>query len=601
MTREKVYSFSQRLQNLTDHLIPIGCFCLIILVYFRAFLGTEITDEAYYIADTLGNLRGNCAYALNNYFAGIGYTFLPTPFFFVYLLFVPNGEGIVLFSRICFVTFKLFFYFCTYLILSRHVKPAHALLFVACSFSFSGLIPNFNYNSVPPVTMTLSAALAYDSIEGKDCPKKLAIFASGVMSGMTVFANPVYFAAIILHFFLILVRSGKGKVVRNAIFFVLGGMAAVLLVFVPLLFQAGIQKLWSGFSSMLKNIFSVEYLSELSLIDKLRTFFHLIMNSLLFVPLCLLVWILPKLTPLKRHVKCDMISCILLLVSFFVCVILLIQLYFRNGWNSLYIVGKYSFVLVFLVLLFGVTKNFPLFLYLGLFPLVAAVLTVFGSSSTAVLSRFQLLLYSLHAIILLLMECKRPAVRSIAVLSAALCILLQGYTLFKVPYRDGSLHTLTTKVESGVYKGLYTTPRRAHDLPELEEYLNTIVSGDEYYAFRDNVPCGYLMMHKGKICDVSSWDCLQYTYRRDTPQKLFDYYKRREAIPDVILYIDYGRDPELSIDNKDFRFNDFVHKYYQRESEVSLNRTFSRIVVYRYSGGFDGNYDSWINAYNSIP
>ena len=135
----------------------------------------------------------------------------------------------------------------------------------------------------------------------------------------------------------------------------------------------------------------------------------------------------------------------------------------------------------------------------------------------------------------------------------------------------------------------------------MEDLLNEIVSDQDRFAFRDNVPCGYLMLHRGEICDVSSWDRLQFTYNRNTPAILFDYYKRKGSIPDVIIYVDYGRDPLLSIESPGFRYNDFVNAYYHLDKEISLEGVFRRVLVYRYSGGFDGDIDRWIQAYNFIP
>ena len=596
---KKVLLFSRRLGKLEDYYIPAGCLFLAALVYLRTFLGTEITDEAYYIAETLGNLRGNYPFTLNNYFAGIGYTFLPTPLFFFYKLLVPSGEGIVLFSRLCFVTFKLLVYFLVFLILRRHVKPVHAMLYLACSFSFSGLILNFNYNSIPPVVFSLASVLAFDSVEKPKPHKAIALVASGFLCGVTVFANPVYAAALLVLLPLIVIRSEKRERAWNLFFFLLGGLLDILCVFIPLVLRTGAEALWAGLSALLRNIFPVEPLSQMSKSDKLREVFRLVKLSLLFLPACLIVWLAPRIPMIKKQNNFKPQDDVLILVALYICLTLLVQLFIRSEWTSLYKTGASAVVLVLVIVLFGLARSFPLFLYLGLFPLLTTAMTIFGSSSSAVLARFQMLLYSLYAAILLLSEAERPSVRSLAVLSAAMCILLQGYTLYKVPYREGSLHTLTTKVESGVYKGIYTTPRRAHDLPELESFLNAQVSEEDFYAFRDNVPCGYLMMHTGQICDVSSWDCLQYSYGRNTPARLFDYYKRRDAIPDVIFYVDYGRDPVLSIENENFRYNDFVRAYYRLESESSLNDTFARILIYRYSGGFDGDYDRWVDQYNT--
>ena len=160
---------------------------------------------------------------------------------------------------------------------------------------------------------------------------------------------------------------------------------------------------------------------------------------------------------------------------------------------------------------------------------------------------------------------------------------------------------LDCRVESGVYQGLYTTESRANDLPELEEYLNTVVSQDEYYCFRDNVPCGYLMVRQGQMCESATWDIMQYSYGLNTPAPLFDYYMRRGTVPDKIIYVDFGRDDHLSIEDENFRYNDFVNAYYELVEEVALNGTFRRVLVYQYNGTFDGDFSYWIDTYRELP
>ena len=86
---------------------------------------------------------------------------------------------------------------------------------------------------------------------------------------------------------------------------------------------------------------------------------------------------------------------------------------------------------------------------------------------------------------------------------------------------------MTCRVQSGVYKGLYTSPTRARDLPAMEQYLNSVIGENESYALRDNVPFAYLMTHKGKVCEIQTWDSLQYFYYKNSPEVLYDYYRVR--------------------------------------------------------------------------
>ena len=68
-------------------------------------------------------------------------------------------------------------------------------------------------------------------------------------------------------------------------------------------------------------------------------------------------------------------------------------------------------------------------------------------------------------------------------------------------------------------------------------------------------------------------------------------------IPDKIIYVDYGRDDKLSIEDPEYRYNDWVNEYYDLVEDIELNETFSRVMVYQYNGTFDGDYQYWIDAY----
>ncbi len=153
----------------------------------------------------------------------------------------------------------------------------------------------------------------------------------------------------------------------------------------------------------------------------------------------------------------------------------------------------------------------------------------------------------------------------------------------KYVYRDDSLSNLTYKVEQGVFKGIYTTEQRGKDTMGLEKFIKSVTDCEDYIAFRDNVPIGYLFMN-GKICDIRTWDCMQYSYGRNDPSALYAYYERARKIPDKIIYVDFGRDKQLSVDDDKFLYNIFLKEYYELQMDISLNETYKRVILYRRKG-----------------
>ena len=594
---EKIRPYIDRLRAVLSILLVAGCIASVLLVYIRAFYGTEITDEAYYVAEALGVLNGNIPYAYNNSFIGVGFTFPEIPFLFLYKLLVPSCEGIFLFSRLCFLTFKLITLFAVFLCLRRRIRSIYLVIFLTGVFTYSSQIENFSYNSIPPVLIVLAGAVMFNSVEGAERPKKLPVFISGFICGVAVFSNPVYAAGVLLILLLVVIRSRNEERLENTLFFVLGGLTAIVLVFVPIILQTGFRKFWIGFYTMLPGVISVDPLSTTSSAEKLEMLLEILKEYLYILPVSVSGWLISLIIVkiVKKNLNSDIPQQVLMLMLA-VCICIGLKAHFaeKAGWDTVEMIGVMSAVLLLPALLLGLTKKDPILLYIGLAPVFCVFITIFGSSSGSVLRRFGTALYSLHVLLLILMKNGWRPIKFVAILCAAACIYLQVNTLYKVPYRDAEFQELTTRVETGVYKGIFTTQQRAKDLPELENYLNERITEDDFYAFRDNVPCAYLMTHRGTVCESSSWDVMQYTYHRNAPKLLYSYYQRRDNIPDLIIYIDYGRDAALSIETDWYRYNEWVDTYYDKTEDVALNDTFSHVIVYRYNGTFDGDYDRWI-------
>ena len=126
----------------------------------KAFFGTELTDEAYYVADALGMLRGNFPYVYNDFSLGTGSAFLLIPPLWIYEMLVPDGEGVFLFSRISFLAFHLACIAGIYLLLKRHVRRLNAMLFALILIPFINQgIMNYSYNTIPAILFCLVALL----------------------------------------------------------------------------------------------------------------------------------------------------------------------------------------------------------------------------------------------------------------------------------------------------------------------------------------------------------------------------------------------------------------------------------------------------------
>lgn len=145
-------------------------------------------------------------------------------------------------------------------------------------------------------------------------------------------------------------------------------------------------------------------------------------------------------------------------------------------------------------------------------------------------------------------------------LSGAMCGCFI-YGAYAYMYREADFSLLTSRVESGPYKGLYTTQERNDGVTELEKYVRRYTSSEDLLLVMDNDPFIYLMSD-AVPCAPSTWDMALYSYKFDEPQLYYDYFRVTGREPTKIIYMNYGRDEVMSIDT-DYRFNEFVKEKYE--------------------------------------
>ena len=589
--------------SIFECLIVCGCILSAIVMFIRVFYGTELTDEAYYVSDAIAMVHGNIPYAYNNYSYGTGSAFLLIPLVFIYELLVPSNEGIFLFTRICYIFFWYAALLFGYRILRRDFKKSSALLVTGFLIPYAGggTIFNFSYNTVPCALSYIAGLTIYDAVEHKNKFYAIKLYFSGFLMGIAFFAQPGYAIAIATFAAIILFR-GKGlkDKVRDLSLCLAGGITEILMVVIPIMIQSSPAKLIAGIRYKFNpyptgTMYSRTTKSRIDVIVGMyKQYLPLMVCIFLFVLLFSLRYIREEDKKLSKK------EYVLLAAS---AAIFLLTAFFCRSQSSVYtdnvnmywgFVGSIGMAVLLLTFDF---KKYPIILYLGIYPVLFSIVEVVVVDSEASISRYVAAVPVMAVYLLIMLNKKSELIRIIATVSVVACILSMGIIGFRYIYRDEHFSALDYQVGSGVYKGLYTSEARAHDLPELEEYLNSIVEDGEYYAFRDNVPAAYLMMHHGIMCDKATWDCLNYSYKKNAPAQLYEYYQRREAFPEKYIYIDYGRDEQMSIEEDGFLFNEFIDSYYTKTADFELNSTFSHVIVYEYKGGFDGDFDYWIERH----
>ncbi len=575
--------------ELIEIIFILGCIFAAGLMYIRCFFGTEFTDEAFTVSDSLAVMHGNTPFALDTLLY-VGESFIPIVFYKIYELFVPSLEGIFLYSRICYVTFRLLILLAIYYLLKNDLQRKWRILTVGILIPYMGAImQNFSYNTIATYVTFLVSVLLYSCRYDDGKKMYVKLFFSGFLTAISVFAHPTYVLAIIVFGVLIIVNAKQQEKLKSIIVYCLGGVTEILIVFIPIIASVGLGKVLYGFETMVscsQDIITSTITQRILEVVMLVAPYWIILT----IGAGVLYLIGEKYIGLVKK-KFSRQEYWFFAIGIATCLCLFMA--DRGTDDFFYQLGAIC-VGVFLLLIPTFRGWDSLAWYIGI-PNIVFILFMTFFSLTGI-SRFY---YSLPMILLffiVLFHQNNKFLNLMGVVMAVLFILLQGYTDYLYMYRDDDITFLTERVTEGVYKNIYTTPDRANDAVELERYLNENIGEDESVSFRDNVPVAYLMRNKN-ICDIKTWDEMQWSYNCDNPTSMYRYYKNKGEIPDVIAYVDFGRDESLSIENPSdmFQFNDFVNQYYYLDKSDFENDTF-RVLIYRNNGTFDLDFDELINS-----
>ena len=175
--------------------------------------------------------------------------------------------------------------------------------------------------------------------------------------------------------------------------------------------------------------------------------------------------------------------------------------------------------------------------------------------------------------------CKERSVQirvGVYCLAIACCIMVICSNYNNV-YRDEEMINLDSKVEEGVWKGCYTTKERKDAITFFERKIKELTNAGEKILFLDWASFGYLISN-GQPFNSSTYDTMYYSYSVNNSKIMYDFFELKKDIPDKIIYIDYGRDEKLSIEDNHWQFNEFVNKLYDYAAMDSINEY--RIVMY---------------------
>ena len=548
---------------------------LILLVLFtminRVKYGVDFSDESWYVAEPYAVAEMGAVPLVDNVTQSPGFT-IPLAFAFKLFCILNGGtEGIVFFSRLLFIIVSFLVACTTFYIIKRYTLIKMPIiiiipLFLASNTGYS--LYAVNYHTIGLIYLPLIIALIF--AEYDDNSRKSFIW--GLLAGFVAVRAVLGTVQIIIAlfvFFVVLCLQKKFKRIA-------GILTGWFLTWFIIICTIGVKYGFESFFLWVKMYLNQGYF----LIGNLWNFRRSVKGiKLLFkyaVKMFILLGVIKLLTR-KKIFESFLIISVLSLIT--------IGIVFSIRKNDHYeiILSRFSWFLPILYGLYTTKKNFynkPIMI------IYLAYLSVYFSVSYTTASGFGpgkaywLFAPILLTIIMLYNYCiinLKDKLNSYSFYIIIKCwiiciILLLGafkiWAQYSYVYRDDNILLLSNRVDKGIWKGLYTTEQRKKCILGVEDYLKKITNEEDYVLCLDWVSFGYLMVN-GRICSPTTFDASHYSYNINTPNPYYMYFAVVNRVPNKIIYIDYGHDKIISIDNPEWKFNIFVNSFYQEQNRFS--------------------------------
>ena len=568
------------------------------LMWNRLFYAMPNMDETYAVAEPYQIIVGNRPFA-DIWTPTQGASILLSPIIRLYRLVTGGMDGLMLFMRQAYFFSKIFFALLCILALKRKTGLFCAVLAVAPTiFLVPYSMPIMNYSATSADLALLSSILIFSS--NSFSKRKFALFVSGVVSAVAaVFYPPliVYvFFNVICIFVMYRQTSGNKIAFQSAKFYSIGAILSAGIFFAVFLAMAGgISGIAVGVRGIL-NSPNMENHSYAGLYDILHTY--------------LLSYII-------RHFKFVIIF--IIAVSVIIGVLILLKRRISVHKNSLFIFVMYGlatcfaafffiiplrpgsyFYVFYMLIAFAATaaayfidskddRRFYLFAMIIPAWCVFLVRTV-ATTNRNIFGQFVVVMPFIVCLIWffyrklstseIIKRVHRICVPIMSVIIASVC-LLSFYTLiipFPSPSEAADLYSIShfsTKIESGLFRGIYSEPEMAGDIQELEQAISSFSRTGKSVLVLDYFSAAYLMTNMTPHTP-NTWSFLYGSNSDDYARLYFDITERS---PDTIFVI---RHEEVSypIDDDDFEFNVYIARNYKQIHHYISNK-FELIVFER--------------------
>lgn len=555
-----------------DYSIVLLVVCTLIfgVVFVNRLLhGIETSDEAFYVVTGLRILKGNIPLG-DMWEMNFGGAYVMLPFLFLRSLFVEGNDGIFIYLRICMLILNCIGMLGVFLYAKKSVgKKVAYLLGLVFVFYAPFQICNFSYNNMAILFSALSLLLIFYLNDSTKCTWMLM---AGASMALAVLVYPTMIYVCVLYAVIILFRNKGKRKLTSLCIYILGGLVVAIPVSIHIFSNVGLKNVISNLNSIMSasTTPSLSVMRIFSCIVNAIIYFKtpFIYNGIVFSVYFGLMYVLAFFNRTK-YISIWMVVfyplvCCLSVISFDTVPVM-------NFIFSLTLVGPIS------IILHNdkkrISKSFwaEWWLSLTVFFVIA-----FSSGGGVENARDGLIISAIVSMKFVIDAIKSTNFvwdRSGIVVMLLLVISSELFLLYCGIYRDEPYHFLSEKVETGIYKGIYTTEGRKKHIEDLEKVLEQVEDKGETVLVLYHSCYAYMMLDMIPKTP-SSWGCIDYEiYKYDNQNFFLDYLSKKDNVPENILVIDipkefdYGKQTVDRYEQYYPEINVFIEKYYVFEGE----------------------------------
>lgn len=504
----------------------------VILLYWRCVRGVEMTDEIHGIASMLHILQGKKPF-MTSWDVHPGWC-LQVFLFGIYYK-IKGTEGIVFFSRLIYVSLSFFLISILIVFLNRKLEYKKGgfyfelLLLFTTITHVAGSGFQFNYNNISAYGLL---TVSFLMIESKGKRRNIFYFLLGIIMGCLCINYPyMIFIAVLLTIY-IWAENVKDGVITKILLYA-GGGVVVALCFMGWIFRGGS---WNLFFTALKEILNSPHETIKGNIDIRFVYkvFIIPLRDVLRYQYLLLIYILVQCTEsvLSRRTH-RRFSLHLVIFCVYVATI---AIHYNIADQYAFSVKLFIASLVWICVDKGLElKKYALYFE---FAFAFCILYGFASDNKNVLIGVHIttliIVFATSRAIIDRLRTEKDFVRAFVSITMFIVLAFPGIKgCFEYVYGDEPVKLLTTKVESGVYRGLYTTEKRAEFVVEFERELREHVDERKSICVVTKEPMIYVMS-EARICTPLTWDPQFLNRGFTSAAPVLDYFEAIHETPDII-------------------------------------------------------------------